>query len=326
MRTLWAVLALGLTTVAVAVVTPLASAQDRDCPDFPDQRSAQAYYESKGGPESDPHQGALGGHPGKRIAPTRPWDPPVAADLGPPTALPIAQTKSTSSAPAIIAAAAAVVAALLAAFSTVGAEAWRTYLARRGVAGLLAEDLHRWEGTIVEAYYRESWWHEGELLQEQAREEDLKLAATSLGPSEWSALSSARRWVHYLEAVRKRRAAETARGGAGEASAHPPGLEGPERRWMAETFYRLEAARWGLQRAAASLPNRRPERLAASWRPYQQHQLGERFAPNGRNDRLTTLGDVEVLKALLKEGVSLYLSQSHRAEVLLPPQVREGAE
>lgn len=228
-----------------------------------------------------------------------------------------------SSAPAIIAAVAAIAAALLAAFSTLGAEAWRTYLARRGVAGLLAEDLHRWEGTIVEAYYRDSWWHEGELLPEQAGHEDLKLAATSLGPSEWSALSSARRWVQYLEAVRKRRVA------AGEAAsaqqslaASPQRLEESERRWMAETFYRLEAARWGLQRAAASRRNRRPKRLAQRWRAYQQQQLGERFAPGGNDDRLTTLGDVEVLNALLKQGVSLYLAKAERADSLLPPATR----
>jgi endonuclease YncB( thermonuclease family) len=46
-------LAVVLVAVALATAAAPAAAQDRDCRDFPDQRSAQAYYESKGGPGRD---------------------------------------------------------------------------------------------------------------------------------------------------------------------------------------------------------------------------------------------------------------------------------
>lgn len=229
--------------------------------------------------------------------------------------------QSTSSTPAIVAAVAAVVAAVVAASSTFGIEAWRGIRSRRGVAGLLAEDLHRWEGTIVEAYYRDRWWYEGELLAEQATQEDLKLAATALTPSQWSALSSARRWVHYLEAVRRRRAAAE-----GErriaAAADPPNLGNEERRWLAETFYRLEAARWGLHQSAARRLRRSSGSLAGSWRSYRQDQLAERFSAPVE-DRLQTLNDPAVLDALLGEGVSSYVSNPDRAKTLVPENVRQ---
>lgn len=46
-----------LTAVLLAVsvgVSQAGTSEDRDCADFPDQASAQRYYESKGGPQEDP--------------------------------------------------------------------------------------------------------------------------------------------------------------------------------------------------------------------------------------------------------------------------------
>jgi hypothetical protein len=72
--------------------------------------------------------------------------------------------QATSNIPAIIAAAAAVIAALFAALATAGRESYANYLRRRGISKVLDEDLHRWEGQIVEAFYSGDWWREGELL------------------------------------------------------------------------------------------------------------------------------------------------------------------
>jgi hypothetical protein len=172
------------------------------------------------------------------------------------------------------------------------------------VIGLISEDLHRWEGTIVEAYYRGVWWQHGALLKPQSGPDDLKRAATALRPKEWGALSSARRWVDYLEAVRSRKAPE--------ASGATVDLEVEERRWMAETFYRLEAARWALLRQSGPFSKRHGGRWQSRWKGYRQEQLALRFAGSVAPAQLalTTLDGSrkEDLRALVDVGVSAHMS------------------
>jgi hypothetical protein len=51
-----AVTALVASCLFAVFAPPSARAADRDCPDFPDQRSAQDFFESRGGPIVDPHR------------------------------------------------------------------------------------------------------------------------------------------------------------------------------------------------------------------------------------------------------------------------------
>jgi hypothetical protein len=213
---------------------------------------------------------------------------------------------------ATIAAFAAVLAAALAGISVIGGEAWKNYLRRRGIAALISEDLHRWEGTIVEAYYRGIWWQQGALLKPQSEPGDLKRAATALRPKEWSALSSARRWVDYLEAVRSRTAPDSTTGTVA--------LKEEERRWMAETFYRLEAARWALLRQSSPFSKRRGHRWQSRWKGYRQQQLALRFAGSLAPEdlTLTTLDRSHVadLEALVVDGVSAHVTTAGGAHLL----------
>ena len=80
-----------------------------------------------------------------------------------------------------------------------------------------------------------------------------------------------------------------------------------ERRWLAETFYRLEAARWGLLRYGLPIPQRRNKE--ENWRPYHQENLQQRYAEKlPESCRLTTLTSEHGadLDGLLR-GVSEYL-------------------
>lgn len=232
----------------------------------------------------------------------------------------------TSTAPAWIAAAAAVIAALFAALATVGHESYANYLSRRGIAKILDEDLHRWEGQVVEAFYNMEWWREGELLDRQIGTEELKQAATALDTHEWWTLSSARRWVEYLEARRKRRTTMEVGNDPQRRATCVIKLDATERRWLAETFYRLEAARWGL--LGQGLPWRKRRDKAEHWRPYNQDNLRKRYAP-GLPDRcaLTTL-DREAHADLdgLLHGVSEYLFSTGEPLVPDDPPANEADE
>jgi hypothetical protein len=211
-----------------------------------------------------------------------------------------------------------VLAAALAALSVIGGEVWKNYLRRRGVIGLISEDLHRWEGTIVEAYYRGVWWQDGALLKPQAGPEDLKRAATALRPKEWGALSSARRWIDYLEAVRTRKAPKSVTVAVI--------LDDDERRWMAETFYRLEAARWALLRQSSPYSKRHRGRWRSRWKGYRQEQLARRFtgslAPDGALTTLDASHEAD-LRALVDRGVSAHITGP--GGHLLPPAAGGGA-
>lgn len=151
----------------------------------------------------------------------------------------ILATLSSTSA-ALIAAGAAIVAAA----TNVGAEFYANHLRRRGVAILISEDLSRWEGPIVEAFYRNKWWAQGDILPPLASSDDLKLAATDMEQDEWSVLGSARRWVEFLETTRSWRVTEQVGHDPQQSASVRPTLRGDERRWLEETFYRLEVARW----------------------------------------------------------------------------------
>ena len=160
----------------------------------------------------------------------------------------------------------------------------QTELRRRGILGLLADDLHRWEGTVVEAYYRNRWWDKDGLLAPRSDAEDLRRAVTALEPAEWRALGSARRWVDFLDV---------------EAAAGVQPLEGDQARWLAETFYRLEAARWALERRIESMSSTDAEdttdavRQVDRFKAYRQERLRERLdTPLARDPDayLTTLG------------------------------------
>lgn len=77
---------------------------------------------------------------------------------------------------------------------------------------------------------------------------------------------------------------------------------------MAETFYRLEAGRWGLLRK--SLPLRQRRRRTRHWLHYEQENLRERY-----RDRLVDEGRLTSLTAErsadldgLLDGVSKYLA------------------
>jgi hypothetical protein len=93
-----------------------------------------------------------------------------------------------------------------------------------------------------------------------------------------------------------------------ERALHVPQVEGEERRWLVETFYRLEAARWGLHRQALRRRDRRDR--AKHWRPYRQENLKERYTPDlDVEEALTTLTgtQAEELDALLS-GVTEHLA------------------
>jgi hypothetical protein len=182
--------------------------------------------------------------------------------------------------------------------------------------GLISEDLHRWEGTIVEAYYRGVWWQHGALLKPQSGPDDLKRAATALRPNEWGALSSARRWIDYLDAVRSLRAPHP--------TATSVALDDEERRWMAETVYRLEAARWALLRQSSPFSKRHGDGWQSRWKGYRQQQLALRFTGtlSPPDLALTTLDAAHAadLMALVDRGVSAHVGGA--GAYLLPTGVR----
>lgn len=234
---------------------------------------------------------------------------------------------------AMCAFAGAIVAALVSGHNARKEEVRQNELRRRGVVGLIADDLHRAQGFVVEAFYNRRWWKTHEALEPRFGVEEVQRAATALEPERWRALASALRWVELLRVEAK----------AGTAQ----GLIVPsdeQHRWLAETFYRLEAARWALeswlQERSAKDKNRDDvPSQAGRWRPYREGAVRARVVrdhgplPSGRKlttlsagaeavdgSKLTPSDVVQHLEAMSDQGVSAHFEHSDLARAqLIPP-------